>query len=524
MSTIPEMLQAGLEHHRAGRLHDAELLYLQVLRLHPRHAGAVHLLGLIAFQVGKLDVAENYIGQAVKMDAFNATYPADLGEVYRAQGKIEEAIASYRKALEMNPEMADAQNHLATLLLGAGQLAAADAALAEALKLSPQHAEAQRNLGALRLAQGELGEARVLLEKAVQLAPESPQSYLYLGTCLYALGDWHGALACYEKTGRLEPQSADAQYLTGLVRLGLGEFAGGWTQFEARRSCPQFVRRQFQLPTWNGRALEGRRLLIHAEHGWGDTLQFIRYVPLAIERGATAIVDVPEPLVPLLKQSGIGNLVRSSEVAPECDVQAPLLSLPGILGTRLDTIPARVPYLSADPELLARWRERLAEIRGFRVGIAWQGDEQGPLDRWRWMPPAAFAPLAGVAGVRLIRLQTQQPPGSAARPPAEFEIVSLGDEVDTTSGALMDTAAVIANLDLVITADSVVAHLAGALGAKVWVALSSIGDWRWMQKRSDSPWYSTMRLFRQSSLGDWGGVFGDMAKELPALIDARSTR
>ena len=354
--------------------------------------------------------------------------------------------------------------------------------------------------------------------------PKAAPCYVQLGTCLRSLGDWHGALACFQRAARLDPRLAEAEYFSGLMRLGLGNFKNGWQQFEARRRCPQLVRRQYSLPMWNGREIAGGQLLIHAEHDWADTLQFIRFVAIAIQRGGVVTLDIPERLMPLLAQSGYPNLISSPEPPPECQGQTPLLSLPRILGTSLETIPAKVPYLSAKPELVAHWRDRLNQTRGFRIGIAWQGDTADALDRWRWIPPAAFAPLAGLDGVRLIQLPQKAGLEQIAADAPGFEIVRLGDDLDTTAGALMDTAAIIANFDLVVTADMAVAHLAGALGAKVWLALSTACDWRWMQTRTDSPWYPTMRLFRQTTLGDWAGVFASMAGELPALIAQRSTR
>lgn len=523
MIDIPEALRTGLEHHRAGRLVEAEQLYRHVLQIHPRHAGAIHLLGLIAFQIGKHDVAVDYLTQAIKVDAFHAPFSADLGEIYRAMGKFPEAIAAYRAALRLNPEMPDTQNSLGTLLQAQDRAAEAAACFREAVQFNPRFIEAYRNLGNVLEAQGQLAEAQSAFEKAAQLAPDSIEVQLGLGKCLRAQGNWSGALDCYEKASRLQPDLAAVHYDAAQARLALGDFANGWREFEWRLQCPAVAHRTYPLGVWNGAALQGHRVLVHAEGGLGDTLQFIRFLPQVAERGGLAIVEVPPELVPLLEQSGFENLLRAGESPAPCHLQAPLLSLPGILGTTLDTIPAPAAYLTARPRLVAQWGQKLSELTGCKVGIAWQGDPRHPLDRLRSIPLAEFKPLVEVPGVRLISLQKKDGLEQLATVAGAFEVIDYGGELDETEGALMDTAAIMANLDLVVTSDMAVAHLAGALGVPVWVALPVAADWRWMQDRPDSPWYPTMRLFRQGLGGVWADVFQPMAAELAALVLARST-
>jgi Tfp pilus assembly protein PilF len=520
MPGIPETLQAGLAHHRAGRLPQAEQLYRRVLEMHPRHAGAIHLLGLIAFQIGQHDAAVQYLSQAIKLDSFQPAFSADLGEIYRAQGKTADAIAAYRRALALNPKLADAHNNLGTLLAADNQAAEAAQCFREALRLNPGHADAHGNLGSLLEADGRLADARAAYESAVQMAPESAQAYLNLGGCLSVAGDWHGAMACFQKAARLDPQAVEPRYQAALARLALGDFANGWREFEWRSKRGAPARRTFDLPTWNGAELSGHRVLIHSEQVLGDTLQFIRYVPLASARGAEPILDVPPRLITLLRESGFTNLIAPDEPPPECHLQAPLLSLPGLLGTVLETIPAQIPYLSAGPELVAEWHDKLVSIDGFKIGIAWQGDAAHPRDRFRSIPLADFELLARVAGVRLISLQMKDGLDQLANLAGRFEVNDFGDKLDTAAGAFMDTAAIMKNLDLVVTADTAAAHLAGALGARVWVALSTAADWRWLRERDDSPWYPTMRLFRQTATGDWVDVFRRMAAAVEPLVVA----
>jgi hypothetical protein len=277
-------------------------------------------------------------------------------------------------------------------------------------------------------------------------------------------------------------------------------------------------------PRWGGAPLAGRTLLIYCEQALGDTLQFIRYARLAAERGGKVVVAVRRPLVRLLAESGY-DAVSSEDPLPEFDVFEPLLSLPKIFGTQLDTVPADVPYLAADPKQIEHWKSKLRSSSSglqpprssLSIGIAWQGSQKYRGDALRSIPLAAFAPLAAVPGVRLVSLQ--KGPGSEqhAELAGRFEVVDLGSSLDNDGSAFVDTAAVIKNLDLVVTSDTSIAHLAGALAAPVWLATSAAPDWRWMLERQDSPWYTTMRLFRQSTLGDWSAVFRRMASEIAEL-------
>jgi hypothetical protein len=274
---------------------------------------------------------------------------------------------------------------------------------------------------------------------------------------------------------------------------------------------------------WQGEPLAGKTILLHAEQGLGDTIQFIRYAPIVKQHGATVIVECQKPLLGLLQGCpGVDQLVGQGDAIAGFDVHAPLLSVPGILKTTVETVPARIPYLFPKPALVEHWRTRLIQLGGFKIGIAWQGNPRYPNDRFRSIPLRCFAPLAQVPAVRLISLQK----GPGAEQLAEvrnlFPIADLAGELDQQSGPFVDTAAVMKNLDLVITSDTAAAHLAGALGAAVWVALPSAPDWRWSLDRCDSPWYPTMRLFRQRDWGNWQDVFEEIEQALPAAVRARS--
>ena len=328
-----------------------------------------------------------------------------------------------------------------------------------------------------------------------------------LGLALYAQLKVDEAGECFRRALELKPGFAGAHGNLSHVMLLKGDFEQGWMEYEWRWESDQLLKREFREPRWMGEPLAGRTILLHAEQGLGDTFQFIRYAALLKGRGAKVIVECQRAMVKLLARCGaIDQVVATGDELPSFDVHSPLLSVPGIIGTTLENIPADVPYLFADPDLVDDWRERLKGLSGFRVGINWQGREGQGTFRLRDIPIECFAPIAQLPGVRLISLQKGE--GRKELAGAGFPIFDPGEDVDTAHGGFMDTAAIMKNLDLVITSDTSVPHLAGALGVPVWLALPFVPDWRWLLDRSDSPWYPTMRLFRQRRPGDWAGCLG----------------
>jgi hypothetical protein len=328
---------------------------------------------------------------------------------------------------------------------------------------------------------------------------------------------------------KLDPEFLSARWNRTLLSLLQGNFEQAWPEYERRWELPGTPRRDFAEPLWDGSPLAGRTILLYAEQGLGDTVQFIRYVPLVKQCGGKVVVECQPHLLRLLSNMPeIDRLIAHGSPLPAYDVRAPLLSLPGIFRTTLANVPATVPYLVADPALVEWWRQGLAKsdvlplpsVIGpcFKVGIAWQGSVTYRYDRQRSIPLAYFSKLAEVPGIQLISLQKGPGTEQLAALGEGQRIVNLSRQLDEKSGAFMDTAAVMKNLDLVITSDTVVAHLAGALGVPVWVALALTPDWRWLLERDDSPWYPTMKLFRQTRFGDWAAVFERMAAELRTRI------
>jgi hypothetical protein len=336
-----------------------------------------------------------------------------------------------------------------------------------------------------------------------------------LGSALSAWGQIEDALAHYEIAIALKPDYVDAHWNRALVRLLQGDYERGWPDYEWRWRCRHWQRPNFAQPVWEGGSLEGKTILLYAEQGLGDTLQFIRYAPIVQARGARVILQCQAMLIPLLSRcAGLDEIVPLGSPPPAFDVWAALMTLPALVGTTLETIPAHVPYLRADPALAEHWRRQLSTIDGFKVGIAWQGSTTHAWDRHRSVPLAAFEPLAQVPGVRLISLQKGAAVQQIHELAGRFAVIDLGEQVDRTAGAFMDTAAILQSLDLVVSVDTAVAHLAGGLNVALWLALHHTPDWRWLRGRQDSPWYPSARLFRQPAPGDWAAVFAQMAEAL----------
>jgi hypothetical protein len=440
----------------------------------------------------------------------------NLGVTLQEQKRLREALASFDRAVQLDPGYAEAHGNRGATLWYLKRLEEAVISLREALRLRPDFAEALHNLGCVLYALGRSDEAVVSLREAIRLQPGSSKAFHNLGNALRALGRFDEALASYAEVQRLRPDFADPRWASSLIWLLLGDFDKGWREYEWRWHVPSFSMCPSGCstqPRWDGSPLAGRRILLCAEQGLGDTFQFVRYAPLVKERGGTVILECQKPLRKILAGCpGIDELVVRGDPLPPHDVCAPLMSLPRLFQTRLDTIPATIPYLKADPALVEQWRRELAAFSGLKVGITWRGNPEHPNDRQRSIPLQEFAQLAGVPGVQLVSLQHGPGSEQLAGVAGHWRVSDLGGRLDEVAGPFMDRAAVMSNLDLVVACDTSIAHLAGALGVPVWVALPQVPDWRWQLGREDSPWYPTMRLFRQERQREWGPVFQDMAR------------
>ncbi len=440
-------------------------------------------------------------------------------------GNPERAEGVYRDIVRALPDHVEAWYRLGHVLRDLGRLRDAICAYRRTQELQPGATQVTIHLAMTCAALGQRGESMALLQELARAQPGMPESFSNLGAAASLLGAYQEALGYYGRALELRPDLAEVHLNRALAWLVLGNFEEGWREYEWRWHCPpQGPFGPAAENRWDGSPLEGRTILLTGEQALGDVLQFVRYASLVKARGGRVICQCPPALTRLLTGCpGIDLLVPQGAALPGFDVQAPLLSLPYLLGTRLDTVPADVPYLFADPGLIEHWRRELAPVQGLRVGIAWQGQRGRPWDQaHRSIPLAHFEPLARVPGVHLVSLQkgpgTEQVEALAGR----FPVITLGPHVDLTAGAFMDTAAIMKNLDLVITSDTALAHLAGALAVPAWVVLSAAPDWRWLLDREDSPWYPTLRLFRQKNQGDWPEVFARMAGALGTLTRERN--
>jgi tetratricopeptide (TPR) repeat protein/glycosyltransferase involved in cell wall biosynthesis len=511
----------GLALREGGQRDAAEASFRRAVALKPDYAEALGNLGILLDELGKHDETVETLRSLVALRPDDADALNSLAMGLKNQRKLDEAAESLRRALALRPDFAEAHSNLGIVLGERGEHAEAVESLRRAVALKPDYAEAHSNLGVALRNQDELGEALASFRRAVAVKPDYADGYRNLGVVLGDLGALDEALASYWRAVEEKSDYADAYFGAALALLLKGDLEQGFSHYEWRWKCPQFASadRRFVQPCWDGGPLNGRTILLHAEQGLGDTLQFVRYAPLVAARGGRVVVECQAELAPLLQGlGGASQVVARGEPLPLFDLHAPLLSLPHLLGTTLETVPAEAPYLRAAPDRADAWAEyldRAVEATGLRVGLVWAGNPDHKGDRHRSMSLGALAPLARVPGVQFVALQKGAGAAQAEAPPDGMTLTNLGPLL----ADFADTAAVLEQLDLVITVDTSVAHLAGALGRPVWVLLAFAPDWRWLRQRDDSPWYPTARLFRQERHGDWEGV---LARVASALSEAAS--
>jgi len=465
----------------------------------------------------RLAEAEPFYRKAVALDPEFKHAWMNLGLVTLSLGKPEEAVCCQREALRIDPEDPDALNNLGTAHYTQGRIVEAENCFRAALRLQPAHAGATLNLGSARQLFNRVEEAEGLFRRAIVLGvdPARAKSNLALAMMEQARPE-EAEILCREALA-LRPDFKEARANLALALLMMGRLEEAWPEYEVRWDVeamggPAPV---FSEPAWRGQPLNGETVLLHAEQGFGDTLQFCRYVPMVAAAGGRVVLVVPKALRQLMGTlDGVAELLaEGDDIRVAYDYHCPLLSLPLAFNTTLSTIPAAVPYLHADPE---PWREMLDLLPGLKVGLVWAGKSRTAqphavaVDKRRSMRLADMAPLLAVPNCSFVSLQLGAPAAQMQTLPEHAELLDVSDRL----GDWADTAALIAGLDLVIAVDTAVAHLAGALGKPVWMLNRFDSCWRWLRNRDDTPWYPTMRLFRQSSRGDWAGAIDRVAKAL----------
>lgn len=502
-------IAAALDHHRAGRTNEAEKIYREILARQPEHSNALHLLGVLLGQTGQPQLAVELLGRAIALRPDIADYHANLGEFLRPLEKFEQSAASFRQAIAMKEGEAAFHNGLGVTLAEAMQLEEAIAEFRRAIELKKDDADAYSNMGMALLGTGRIDEAHAAIRTAIHLQPQMRQAYNNLGRVLGEMGQFQEAFNAYSKAISLKSDYAKAHGNLALLYLLLGDFQHGWAEYEWRLESPSIVRRRLEKPRWNGGDLTGKTIFVYPEQGFGDMIQFARFMPRLAERGAKVILETPTELLRIFRD--VAQIIAEGQPVPPYDVHCPLLSLGGILNITAQTIPAPIPYLKADPQRALQWAKRFDSTdHRLRVGLVWAGRKVHSNERNRSMKLVQFAELASVADVAFYSLQKGDRAAEAANPPAGMTLTDWTDELKDFA----DTAALMEHLDLIVTVDTAVAHLAGAMGKKVWVMLPMVPDWRWMLEREDTPWYPTMRLFRQKSRGDWADVVRRVREEL----------
>lgn len=512
----------GLALQGLGRIDDAITAFRRALALNPSLPEVHNNLALALQAKGDLAAAITVARHATTLQPGYAPGFANLGKILLAAGHPAEAAEACRRALALQPGLIEAHANLGAALDRLGHFDDAAAAFREAAARAPDSASTHSNYGAALERLHDYDGALVELNRALALDPNHADAHNNLGFVLHALTRNAEAIPHFETALRLAPAFAGARFNLALAQLVSGDFPNGWKNFEARWESEQRAfRRDFPAPLWLGdAALEGKRILIHAEQGLGDTLQFCRYVPLAAARGATVYFEVQRPLVPLMSSlPGVARVLAQGEPLPEFDLHCPLLSLPLAFNTTVATVPPLCHDIQVPAEARAHWAQRLAGFPGLRVGLAWAGNPNCRYDRRRSMALATIRPLFAGLPCTFFSLQ---PRLAAAEVPLAQETANFVD-LSAEAPAFIDTAAMVANLDLVISVDTSMTHLAGTLGRPVWLLLPFAPECRWMLSRDDSPWYPTVRLFRQPRPGDWPPVLAAARTELERLLAGRES-
>jgi tetratricopeptide (TPR) repeat protein len=433
-------------------------------------------------------------------------------------GDFQEAATQWRRVLELKPDHGSALFNLGVVLERLGETDQAQDCYQRARNCVPTTLLCM-DLGLKNLEEGRTAQAIEDLTKATAMDPNCAIAWMNLGVALMRDGKISDSLSAFDASLRLEPWRPEAHWNRAPALLIVGNFNAGWQEYEWRSRCHEFSTkiRKVDRPMWRGEEIRGKTILLHDEQGFGDTFQFVRYAPLLAERGAKVILLCKGPVAALLcSVPAVSQVVADGQPCPHVDFHSPMPSLPFLFGTTLETIPANTPYLSADPALVGLWAKRLPASGGnSRIGIAWAGNVKP--NRYRSIPANLLGPLMGIDGILFYSLQ-KQIEDLSVQPPQGMPIHDFSAQIRDFS----DTAALIANMDLVITIDTSVAHLAGSMGKRVWILLPTSADWRWLTNRDDSPWYPNARLFRQQKAGDWPDVIGRVAKEL--ILDSRTIR
>ncbi|HEY3637868.1 MAG TPA: tetratricopeptide repeat protein [Rhizomicrobium sp.] len=491
----------------------------RALQINPDYSEAWNNRGYVLKELARTEEAIASFDKAIALRPNFAEAYSNRGNALRDLGRCEESLESCDRAIELKPDLSEAYYNKGNALQDLGRDMEALACYERALVLKPDFFPAYNGKGNALKNLFRLEEALASYREAIGRKPDFADAHNNSGNVLKELGRIEDALRSYDRAMELKKDFVEAHWNKGICSLTAGDFATGWPLYEWRkRKAEPFGVSPHSQPVWSGaEPLAGKTLFVHAEQGLGDTIQFCRFAILAQKRGAKVILAVQEPLVRLLQNLGPNiSTIALSSPPPDFDFQVALMSLPLAFETG-GTCPVQIPYLHAEGDRIENWRRRIGDT-GVKIGICWQGNRKVKIDAGRSFPLRHFEAISVISDIRLISLQKNDGLEQLAELPAGLQVETLGKDFDAGPGAFLDTAAVMMLLDLVITSDTAIAHLAGALGRPVWLLLQHAAEWRWMLERADSPWYPTVRLFRQKRHGDWAGVFTDVQRELRKRI------
>jgi tetratricopeptide (TPR) repeat protein len=517
-------------HNRANALialnrhKDARPSVDALLRIAPNYVPALSTLALVFMAEKKYREALTVADRAISLEAGNPSLIAARGDALMALKRCDEALASYDKAAAIKPEEPGFQISRGNALSELGRHDDALGAYRRALALKPDSVEAHLNCANVLMGQNRLNEALAACDNTLALKPDYAAGHVLRGNLLLHLGRADEAFPAYDRAVAAKPDYAEAHYHRGSALLLHGRMNEGWRDFAHRWNVADcgFDRPNLRGPEWQGEPLQGRSIVVYSEQGLGDAIQFVRFLPRLTAMGAKVtflchpnLVRLFRPLTSGMEVTAVTNAHRSF------DFQCALMTLAERFDIGPDDLPGNVPYLFAEQPLVAAWKDRIGES-GFKIGICWQGNPAGKIDKGRSVPLEKFRPFGDLPGVRLISLQKTHGLDQLTRLPPGMKVETLG-AFDEGQDAFIDTAAIMQNLDLVITSDTSIAHLAGALARPSWVAVKQVPDWRWMLKGSHMPWYPTMRLFRQPARDDWDAIFAEMTAQLRLVLEGKES-
>lgn len=509
----------GLALMDLGRYADAEKAFDSACRLAPRRADLWVRLCRARDRSGDPHGAVQAGRKAYELSPDSPEAVSYLALALSSAKKFDEAIELATKAVALAPNRPETHLNLGLVYTDAGRLKDAEAEYLRSVEIDPNFAHGHRTLAALLDQMNEVERSIAAAERSLALVPNDIEARVNLSGLYRRAKDYKASLANAEKAVALIPSHPGAHGALGFALLHLGDYKRGFSEYEWRWRCENFTTPLRELPgsVWDGSDPRGRTILVHPEQGFGDTIQFARYIPMLIERGAKVIVETWSPLRALMATvKGVSRVCVCGVKPPEYDLHFALLSLPKIFGTTIETIPQEVPYFHPEPERTAFWKHRIESAGGgVKVGLVWAGNAKP--DPMRTCPIANLAPLAAIDGVTFISLQNRKNPFGSEPPPPGMTLVDVWDDLKD----FHETAAAMAQLDLIITIDTGAAHLAGAMGRPTFTMLPYAADWRWLDDREDSVWYPTMRLFRQKTRGDWAPVVQQVADRLRAFVNER---